>query len=100
MPSIVKIFIKKKIDIPLFIVVNNLCLCHYPLGLIWSHIRTTQGGVTDPIRPYGPSLRPLPGPGVRLPKIVTFHRGDAAARAVIGPLTKTRRRTRTGSRLR
>ena len=26
---------------------------------------------------------------VRLPKIVNFRRGDAAARAVIGPLTKT-----------
>ena len=28
-----------------------------------------------------------------LSKIVTFCRGDAAARAVIGPLTKTRPRT-------
>ena len=30
---------------------------------------------------------------MRLPRIVTFHRGDAAARAAIGPLTNTRRRT-------
>ena len=34
-----------------------------------------------------PSLRPPQGPDVRLPKIVTFPRGDAEARAVIGPLT-------------
>ena len=37
---------------------------------------------------------------VRLPKIVTFRRGDATARAGIGPLAKTRRRTNTGSRQR
>ena len=45
-------------------------------------------GVTDPLRPRGPSMHPH----VRLLKIVTFLQGDAAARAVIGPLTKTRRR--------
>ena len=50
-------------------------------------------GVADPLHPCGPSLRPRPGPDVRLPKIVTFRGGDAATRAVIGPLTKTRRRT-------
>ena len=41
-------------------------------------------GVKDPLRPCGPSLHPLQGPVVRL---------VVAARAVIGPLTKTRRRT-------
>ena len=39
----------------------------------------------DPLRPCGPSLRPPQGPDVRLPKIVTFRRGDAATRPVIGP---------------
>ena len=43
--------------------------------------------------PCRPFLRPPQGPVVRLPKIVTFHRGDAAARAVIRQLTKNRRRT-------
>ena len=43
----------------------------------------------DPLNPRGPSLRPPQGPDVRLPKTVTFHQGDAAARAVIGPLAKT-----------
>ena len=52
-------------------------------------------GVTDPLRPCGPSLRPTQGPDVRLPEIVTFRWGDWAARPVIGPLTKTRRRTIT-----
>ena len=33
-------------------------------------------------------------------EIVTLRRGDAAARAVIGPLTKSPRRTKAGSRLR
>ena len=42
---------------------------------------------------------PLQGPDVRLP-ILTLRQGDTAARAVFGPLTKTRRRTKTGSRLR
>ena len=32
--------------------------------------------------------------------MLTSRRGDSAARPVIGPLTKTRRRTQTGSRLR
>ena len=50
-------------------------------------------GVTDPLRPCGPSLRPPQGPDVRLSKMSTLRRGDAAARAVIGPLTQTRRRT-------
>ena len=35
-----------------------------------------------------------------VPPIVTLRRGDAAARAVIGPLTETRRGIKTGSRLR
>ena len=54
---------------------------------------TQRTGVTDPLRPRGPSLRPTQGPDVRLPKIVTFRRGDPAASSVIGPLTKTRRTT-------
>jgi hypothetical protein len=54
---------------------------------------TQRKGVTDPLPPCGPSLRPPQGPDVRLPKIVTFPRGYAAARALIVPLTKTRRRT-------
>ena len=45
------------------------------------------------------SLRPPQGPDVRFPKMLTLRRDDAAARAVIGPLTKTRGRTKTGSRL-
>ena len=44
------------------------------------------------LRPCGLSLRQPQGPDVRLPKIVTFRRGEVAARAVICPLTKTRRR--------
>ena len=57
-------------------------------------------GFTDPLRPCGPSLRPPRGPDVCLTKILTFCWGDAAARAVIGPLTNSRRRTKTGPRLR
>ena len=33
------------------------------------------GGFTAPLRPRGPSLRPLQGPDVRLPKIVTLQQG-------------------------
>ena len=47
---------------------------------------TQPKGPTYPLRPRGPSLRPPRGADVRLPEIV-------AARAVIDPLTKTRRRT-------
>ena len=57
-------------------------------GSLWSHVHATQGGYW-PCRLLGPPQ----GPDVRLPKILTFRRGDAAARAVIGPLTKTRRKT-------
>ena len=39
------------------------------------------------------------GPDIPLPKSVTLRRGDAAAIAAIGPLTKTRCRTKTGSQL-
>ena len=46
-----------------------------------------------PLRPCRPSLRPPRGPDARLPEIVTFRWGNAAARPVIGRLTKTRRRT-------
>ena len=52
-----------------------------------------RNGVKDPLRSCGPSLRPTQGPDVRHTKMLTFRRGDAAARAVIGPLNKTRRRT-------
>ena len=37
-------------------------------------------------------MRPPQGPDVCVPKIVACRRGNTAARAVIGPLTKTRRR--------
>ena len=40
--------------------------------------------LTGLLRPCGPSLRPC----VHLPKIVTSRRGDADARAVIGPLKR------------
>ena len=61
--------------------------------------RRSPRGSTDPSRPRGPSLRPQQGPDARLPDTLTLRRGDAAARAVIGPLAKTRRRTEAGSRL-
>ena len=53
---------------------------------------------------YGPTFTPLMSfpPFVHckgLPKMLTFRGGDAAARAVSGPLTETRRRTKTGSGL-
>jgi hypothetical protein len=69
-------------------------------GLVMVPRRRNAGGLTDPLRPCGPPLRSLRGPDVRLPKVFTLCRCDAAARAVIGPLTKTRRRTKTGTRLR
>ena len=62
--------------------------------------RRNARGFTDPLRPCGPSLRPPQGPDGHFRKSVTLRQGDAAARAVIGPLTKTRRGTETGSRLR
>ena len=49
-------------------------------GSLWFYV---DKGVTDPLRPCGPSSRPLQGPDVRLPKNVTLRRGNAAARAVI-----------------
>ena len=54
---------------------------------------TQPKGATDPLRPCGPSLRPPQGRDAHLPNMLTFRRDDAAARAVIGPLTQTRRRT-------
>ena len=57
-------------------------------------------GFTGPYRPCGSSVHTPQGPDVRLPKMLTFRQGDTAARAVIGPLPKTRRRPKTGSRLR
>ena len=62
--------------------------------------RRNARGFTDPLRPCGPSLSPQPGPDVPLPKRVTLRRGDAAARAVISPLTKARRTTKAGWRRR
>ena len=68
--------------------------------------RHNARGFTELLRPCVPSLSPPQGPDVRLPKILTFRRGDAAARAVIGTLTKTvakpkpDAKTETGSRLR
>ena len=58
-------------------------------GWLWSPVSgllimvtfTQRKGVTDPLRPQGPD--------VRLPKIVTLHQGDKAARAVMALLTKT-----------
>ena len=55
---------------------------------------------TDPLCPCGCYLRPPQGHDVRLPKILDLGWGDTVERAVIGSLTKTRRRTKTGSRLR
>ena len=43
--------------------------------------RHNARGFTYPLRPCGPSLRPSQGPVVRLPKVVTLRRGDAATRA-------------------
>ena len=60
-----------------------------PLRAVYGPAFTRRKGVTDRLRPGGPSLRPSRGPDMRLPGIVTFHLGDAAARAVIGPLIKT-----------
>ena len=60
--------------------------------------RHNARGFTDAIRPCKPTLCPPQGTDVRLPNIF-LRRGDAAERALIGPLTKTRRRTKTGSRL-
>jgi hypothetical protein len=49
--------------------------------------RCNARGFTDPLRPSGPSLRNPQGLEFRLPKMLTLCQGDAAARAVIGPLT-------------
>ena len=68
-------------------------------GLIMVPRQRNTRRFTDPLRPCGPSLGPPQRPDLRLPEIVTLRRGDAAAKAVIGLLTITRRRTNTGSRL-
>ena len=53
--------------------------------------RRNARGLTDPLRPCGPPLRRTQGPDVHLPKILDVRRGrhkpNAAALAVIGPLT-------------
>ena len=59
-----------------------------PKGLVMVQRRRNTRGFADPLRPCGPSLRPPQGPDVRLSKMSTLRRGDAAARAVIGPLSK------------
>ena len=70
---------------------NPFLICE--LRADYGPVFTQLKGLIDPLLPCGPSLRRPQGPDVRLPKIVTFRWGDAAARAVIGPLTKNRRRT-------
>ena len=64
-------------------------------GLAWPFKEATQG-FPDQLRPCGTYFHHPQGPDVRLPKVVTLRRGNAAARVVIGPLTKTRRRNKTG----
>ena len=59
-----------------------------PYGPLMDPLRP-YGPLMDPLRPCGPSLHPQRGPDLRLPKIVPLCGDDAAARAVIGPLTKT-----------
>ena len=53
-------------------------------------VQATQGWLRTPYVLADPPCVHRQGPDVRLPKIVTFRR---AVRAVIGPLTKTPRRT-------
>ena len=62
-------------------------------GWLRSHVHATQGGLRTPYVLANPPCVHLKGPDVQLPKIVTFYWGDAAARAVIGPLSKTQRGT-------
>ena len=57
--------------------------CTPALRVLYGSTLTQSKGVMDPLRPCGPSSRPLQGPDVRLPKNVTLRRGNAAARAVI-----------------
>ena len=55
-------------------------------GLVTVPCRRNARGFMDPLCPCGISLRPPQGPNMRLPIIVSLL--DAAASAVIGPLTK------------
>ena len=77
-----------------------LTFMFYSKGLVLVGHRRNARVFTDPLHPCGPFLRSLQGPDVPLPNFFTLHRCEAAAKAVIGPLTKTRRRTKTCSRLR
>ena len=43
------------------------------LRISYGSMSTQRKGVTDPLRPCGPSLCPLQAPDVRLPKIVTLR---------------------------
>ena len=73
-------------------------LCHVlsvewrtrPKGLFMVPQQSTQGAYAPYILVVPPYVQ---GPDVRLPKMLTLRQGDAAARAVICLLTKTRRRT-------
>ena len=70
----------------------------HPKGLVMVPRRRNARGFIDPLRPYGPLH--AKDPPCASQKIVILRRGDSAVRAVIGPLTKTRQRIKTGSRLR
>ena len=63
------------------------------MGPLRVPLRRRARGFRDPLRPCGPSLRPPQGPEVHILKMLTLRRGNAAARAVIGPLSQTRGRT-------
>ena len=70
----------------------------YPVSRVRYGIVTRGAGFTDHLCPCGPSLHPPQELDVHLPKFLILRQGDAAAQAVIGSLTKTWRRTKTGSR--
>ena len=72
---------------------NHTCPIEMASNSSYTYLRQSYGwtltqrkGVYGPITTL-PTLRPPQGPDVHLPKIVTLRRGNAAARAMIGPLT-------------
>ena len=65
-----------------------------------SKLTQRKGGLRTPYVLADPPFVHRNGPDVSLQKMFTLRRGDAAARAVIGPLAKARRRTKPSSRLR
>ena len=74
------------------------------LVTVWFHVDATQRefclllwGFCLLLCPCGPSMLPPQGPDVRL---ISAKYCNLIARTVIGPLTKTQRRTKTGSPLR